>query len=82
MKTTNPKTPQQLKEILELIQWRIDLYAPCLCQICRIEWVLYMAHRDAILWAMGKQPKDFCRMIRFLKRGHSTITKHQHAHSE
>lgn len=82
LKTPKPKTPQQLEEILELIEWRIDAYAPCLCQVCRIEWALYMAQRDAILWALGRNPKDFCHMIRFLKRGNSTMTKHQCAHAE
>ena len=82
LKKPKPKTKQQLDELLELINWKIDSYPACLCMVCRMEVALYLSQRDAILWALGRKPKDFCHMIRSLNRWHLSETKHQHSHSE
>jgi hypothetical protein len=82
LKQPKPKTPQQLEELVELIEWKLDSYSPCLCWVCRVEKALYVSQRDALLWALGKNPKNFGLMLRRLQRDHSTNTKHQYARSE
>jgi len=76
------KSEKQIEEVIEILQWKIDTYPPCSCANCAVDRALFLATRDGLLLALGKEPKDLTRMIRALKRRHSRETKHQCAHAE
>jgi len=82
LKKPTLKNQQQIEELRELLQWRLDTYRPCECHLCIIDRMLYRANIDALCWALGKSSKELSQMIQKLKKERVRETKHQHAHSE
>ena len=82
LKTPKPKSQQQIEELLELLQWRLDSQRPCDCNLCMIDRALYRVSIDALLWTRGKGAKGFLKLIHRLKQERVSETKYQHAHSE
>jgi hypothetical protein len=82
LKKSKPKTPQQLEELIELLRANLDVKRKCDCAPCTFGVVLYDCSIDTLLYAIGKEPKNFCKMVRRLKRNYARQTKHQCSHSE
>lgn len=77
-----PKTQHDLEEIVELLKQANAGRKPCLCGNCEMDELVLLISIDALLYALGKEPKDFVRMTVRIKREHDTRTEHQCSYVE
>jgi len=82
LKTPKPKSQQQMEELVELLKKSKDKLRSNCCLNCDIGIALYQCSIDTLSWATGGKPKEFCKMMRRLRRNHGEATKHQCAHAE
>ena len=75
------RTRKQIEEAAELFRWQIE-NAKCSCMECALARSLYNSAYDALLWAAGENPSDFCKIMRGVKKRHAHQTKHQCAIAE
>lgn len=76
------KNEKQLKEALELVEWKIAQKKPCGCAICAVNMTFYVAVKDALLFALGRNPVRLTAVLRSLKPAKAKATKHHRAHAE
>jgi hypothetical protein len=81
LKTTKPKTPQEVKELIEMFRAKIAS-SRCSCSMCVVDKALSHCVVDALLWSLGKSSKEFSEIVIALKTTRARQTKHQCAHAE
>lgn len=81
-KKLKPKTTQELEELIEMLQTKIDEKRKCDCLPCAMGIALYECSVDTLLYALGKKPKHFSKMVRRLRLGKLTKTEDECSHSE
>jgi hypothetical protein len=81
LKKPKPKTPQEVAELIELFQGKIDRIR-CGCSMCIMEKAMSHCAVDVLLWMLGKYPKEFSKIVTALKAKRASQTKHQCSHSE
>jgi hypothetical protein len=75
VKKPKAKSVREIKDALELIQWKIRTQK-CQCGSCQIAVLVYQAFDDVLLWALGEKTKDFHRILRTIKKLNARETKH------
>lgn len=82
VKASKAKTPQQVAELQEAVQWKLAQPRHCTCGNCDINHLLYSCVNDALLWVMGDDPQPFVSLVNNLKKRYQRQTKDQCAHTE
>jgi hypothetical protein len=75
------KTPQQVEELVELLKGK-QATVRCRCDHCNMIRSMYQCAIDALEWSLGKESKEYRRIILEMKRERLRKTRHQCAHAE
>jgi hypothetical protein len=82
VKKSKSRTPQELEEMLEAFQSELYCLAHCGCLKCEITHSMHSCCIDTLLYALGRSPKAFNKMVGAMKIRHAGKTSHHFSHAE